>query len=369
MSLSRGRAGPPAEDVDTIDLTLSPSPEPRPQPRPQQQQQRRYPAVQHRVSKHYRTTSTKPRDMASVKKEGASSESATRAAPSQTNRIHPDHLRQIITTSDPAAVRNVLLNLCKLSPALSGAVARGLAPHSAFAQATITTHQAKAGAANIKPDPEPKREVSLTNRTGNPSGSSMLRPHIKHERERSPLPSEDDSDSTLGSDIRLTPSPGRPKKRQSTPYHRAPYVVEASQSPTSSDRAVPARPPLKHIPQGQTTNLNRVLSSAPASWHKPIRVKSEPEYHGQQCERCRQLLFEDETDHCIYHPGRKIMISQDGERIAVFSCCKMRIGEPGCKTGYHIAKPIEGFDTIKRAGPTSRSPFPTSGPLKKPRLL
>jgi hypothetical protein len=55
--------------------------------------------------------------------------------------IDPQHLVRILESCDVRALRYVLLNLCKTSPALSGAVARGLAPYSVFAQAIIKGQQ------------------------------------------------------------------------------------------------------------------------------------------------------------------------------------------------------------------------------------
>jgi hypothetical protein len=52
--------------------------------------------------------------------------------------INPYHMEQIVNTTDSDALRGVLLNLCKISPALSEAIARGLAPHSTYAQALVT---------------------------------------------------------------------------------------------------------------------------------------------------------------------------------------------------------------------------------------
>lgn len=57
--------------------------------------------------------------------------------------VDSDHIRQIVNTSPREEVTELLVHLCKSSPALSGAVARGLAPHSTWAKATIDDYMGR----------------------------------------------------------------------------------------------------------------------------------------------------------------------------------------------------------------------------------
>ncbi|KAF2746201.1 hypothetical protein M011DRAFT_88576 [Sporormia fimetaria CBS 119925] len=54
--------------------------------------------------------------------------------------INPAHLTRIIDTTPREPLKAVLIQLCEISPAFSGALARGLAPHSLWAQDLIKHH-------------------------------------------------------------------------------------------------------------------------------------------------------------------------------------------------------------------------------------
>ncbi|KAI4941023.1 hypothetical protein J4E91_011016 [Alternaria rosae] len=78
----------------------------------------------------------------------------------QARPIHPEHIKQIIETADPRAVQRVLLELCQMSPAFSGALVRGLASHSASAQGLISQQRMQLHQPKVKiPDEDDSDEL------------------------------------------------------------------------------------------------------------------------------------------------------------------------------------------------------------------
>ncbi|PVI04542.1 hypothetical protein DM02DRAFT_611381 [Periconia macrospinosa] len=142
------------EDVETIDLTGSPEP-------PAPSQTRRPQQPQAPISNFFNRQG--PSSGARNVLAGKIQKHAPNAP------ISPDHLRRIITTSPPHAVNAVLLELCKLSPALSGAVVRGLSPHSKYAQDITRRYEKRPLEPVIKRDP------------GSQSSSSVHRRHPQEE--------------------------------------------------------------------------------------------------------------------------------------------------------------------------------------------
>lgn len=129
-------------DCDLIDLTF-PSPKQTPQHLQYQQylpsRARRHPqhSSDQQISPPRATSKTKGAIQLPVEQSPVQGAFAGISPP--VRRI--DHVHRILRTSDPQAIQSVLLDLCKLSPALCGAIARGLAPHSTYAQATIKKYQ------------------------------------------------------------------------------------------------------------------------------------------------------------------------------------------------------------------------------------
>lgn len=173
-------SGPdPWTGAETVDLTLSsPSPSPDPQPQPQPQPSWRpslalplsQPPPRPEPSVFYRPPPPPQRTAPFVEPPPA--------------RIHPDHLRHIIYSSDPASVSSVLYHLCMTSPALSGAVVRGLAPHSAWAKATVSDYQRKVGSLHHEKPPSslpvPKLEPGVRPAQGSAS-QPLMHPIVKSE--------------------------------------------------------------------------------------------------------------------------------------------------------------------------------------------
>ena len=264
-------------------------------------------------------------------------EEPTRAREPQ---IHPEHLSRIIQTSDPEALRSVLLNLCQLSPALGGAVARGLAQRSTFALATINKYHSTP---NIKADPGRANVKSESRRARSPSDSPELLsspkipPYLKHERSPSPAPSNVSS-GTSCSDLMLL-----------TPIH-----VAAPTTPASHSNGLPSS----------------YAASASRSLHPTViqqgHVKAEPGSRPMVCVRCGDM-FEDSNadDGCSFHHGEKRMTD---ERVVKWTCCGSGLRGSGCQfEEFHSASHVR--DMPRKRTPSYEQPsFPIRTP-KNPRLF
>ncbi|KAF2124929.1 hypothetical protein P153DRAFT_360575 [Dothidotthia symphoricarpi CBS 119687] len=332
-------------DVDTIDLTFSsPEPEPRSLPLPRQQH----------LNPSYFKREPQPDAMSHIKRErnhpGGITSNNPRAQ--QGRQINPHHIAQIINTSDTNALRKILLDLCKISPALSGAVARGLAPHSTFAQATINQHRVRPQPPDtnprIKPDPELVRPFASNSRprsavpaierlsarpSARPSASPSIypsAPRIKFERTASPA---DDSDA---SSI-IVDFPGS--------YPRSPQ-------PSSGNRA----PPREGLSGPTNLSISRRLAS----------IQGEPEAASKSCMRCHRRL-EGNSGNCRWHSGSEVSV---GSGRPSFSCCRRPFDSAGCMTGPHVERsdPIQR-SPLKRTHPNTPAVTFGSQSLKKPRVL
>src|SRR5690242_7661332 len=132
--------------VEAIDLTLSsPEPESRSQHRLYSHTQQ-----QQRVETMREEPRSSHRGMHSDK-DNAQRQGVTRSGNpllQRQRRINPQHVKQMIDTSNHRALRSVILQLCQTSPALCGALVRGLEPHSPWAQALISRQRAKSQTQN-----------------------------------------------------------------------------------------------------------------------------------------------------------------------------------------------------------------------------
>ncbi|KAH6612049.1 hypothetical protein C7974DRAFT_90487 [Boeremia exigua] len=354
MSRQQEQSGREA-DMEAIDLTLSsPEPESRRQSRvnvymQQQPQQSARPLKEEPRSSH--------RGMHSSNEPGQrQGSSRSRNIPQQPpRRINPQHVKQIIDTSSHRALRSVVLQLCKTSPALSGALVRGLAPHSPWAQALVRGRQAKSHTqtqSTVKTEPriiEP-RVHQPTNRQNGPSSSShgsasQLRsnrppdttenrdalrlprstqkpPPVKHEHRSSPT---DSDDSTNIVDF---PAIERDARRQELSHHTTAHSSSIHRPAASSTTARSANRP--HSTQEHAANLKQKL-----------------------CLQCGELFKEHDIDYCYFHSGHEAPSRLD--QIPQFTCCNRFVGEPGCKTGRHISERNGGSRNAKRPSPSSYS--------------
>ncbi|KAH8729076.1 hypothetical protein GQ44DRAFT_608228 [Phaeosphaeriaceae sp. PMI808] len=303
--------------VDTIDLTASsPEPEERPQ------------TAQLQAMPNFKKESRN--DLSHVKRVKVESNTPgmrARGIPSHARPIHPDHLAEIINTSNPYAIKSVLLDLCKLSPALSGAVARGLAPHSTFAQGLVRQHRQQVPARSIvKTEMNSDQAYERTKRR-------LLAERIAREGKRVQSP------NTFGGAhrARLAGSQSVPRLKR----ERQPDLTDSdsdlsqyipSSFPIQSRNVRPDHSPLRGVSGPSATNR----TPRPFSLTERLRnVKQEhpPEIETKTCIQCSQTV-ENEHETCFYHPGSGL------NNAGVLTCteCEEPLVELGCAIGMHVTE-------------------------------
>ncbi|EUC35709.1 hypothetical protein COCCADRAFT_34827 [Bipolaris zeicola 26-R-13] len=349
MSQSQ-RNGP---ETDTIDLTLS-SPEPESWPPSPTREQIRAPPQQSHLSfgptyntprvkqesdhvpriksdpgqpSRIQTASAQPsRGTMSFGQSATSSRNLV--APQQARPINPSHIQSIISTVSPYALQTVLIELCQISPAFSGALVRGLAPHSASARNMINQHRMEidrnAAYEAMHTTSSSGRYTSQGNQTSytrqHPYGSHSI-PRIKREPHRPSTPSSD-------SELRR---PG----------------------PSSQKAARPAamRPPLHHLTGGSPSP--NITSNAATVTQPADQVQGATPNVTKTCSKCHES-FSSDSEPCIYHPGRKVK-QEDGT--IVWSCCQEDILSVGCDFGgTHTTQNHESADiATERKSPSGPS--------------
>lgn len=66
-----------------------------------------------------------------------------------------------------------------------------------------------------------------------------------------------------------------------------------------------------------------------------------------ECDRCKKeylvkdVLDKEDTDKCVYHPGRMKVMKVDGLKEKVYRCCEDALGSVGCSRGPHVYKDTE----------------------------
>jgi hypothetical protein len=320
--------------VEAIDLTFSSSDtELRSRPS-QQKQKQRLPSY---IKSESRSESGSTRQ---VKREHR-----TPGRPSQarTTSINPQHLERIIETSSSRSLRKVLLELCKLSPALSGAVARGLAIHSTFAQDIIRQHRQTSRASGSRSvrteessglDARERLKQRLaarqhpTNRSNVNRGGSQSVPRIKHE----PQINLDESDSDLDQ------------------YIPRDFPVVGPMTPD--------RLPLRHASKSNTTN-NTPKFPFSTQRKAPLHDNRPKKREIKTCTRCQET-FEDLDDICFYHSGPLHKIN------GVDTCadCDNPWDDLGCVVSTHVAASDANLDPFKRTQPDR-----SQSPSKRPRII
>ncbi|KAJ4363113.1 hypothetical protein N0V83_010233 [Neocucurbitaria cava] len=326
----------PENDVDAIDLTLSsPEPEQRPRAPPRQPQ----------IPTSF-TNGRQSNRMAHIK-DGPSQAAGSvhaNAHRQQARPINPHHLAQIMDTSSSADLKKVILHLCQLSPALSGAIARGLAQRSAFAQGLVNRHvhssrNQKAGRSEesdsnddvyerTKKRLAAKHNVNLE-RTGFPAST----------RERIPsqaVKEEHASQRNTGRDVSARESTTYVKREQPpvlTDSDNDSYIPGKFSHGTqqlNSARALPPRATSQDA-RGTPATANGARSSMPVS-ERIARIRGASGEAPKVCAQCHEN-FTGEDDVCIYHPGRKFK-REDG--VPTWSCCNGPLSDGGCKFGSHV---------------------------------
>ncbi|KAF2877594.1 hypothetical protein BDV95DRAFT_559616 [Massariosphaeria phaeospora] len=278
------------DSVDMIDLTRSSSPEPEEPPRRLWQ----------------RSSPNAPADI-KIKKSPRGKVARPGASGQPSKRIRPSHLHSIIETSDPADIKRVLLHLCTISPALSGAVARALAPKSTFAQATIAQYFPKrAPAPGVKQEPVKDTPVKAESSSKHPQGLKAL---LSVKRERQPSPTLSDG------------------------YSSAEFLE------------------VPHTPSRSNCMLKFETDKTEA--HSAKR--------GLRCINCKRFEVE-EGPQCVFHPGRKTVIKREPR----WTCCKRTLGELGCEVAAtHVTE-----SNARKRERTPSDPFKyfERQPSKSPRL-
>ena len=382
------------EQTDTIDLTRS-SPEP-----PQRQH-----AVPHRS-----------RVAPAIQQLGLTDVKAE-AAPGREGASRIDHVYRIIRTSDAQAIQSVLFNLCKMSPALCGAIARGLAPHSTYAQNVIRGARKNTAPApatrpmGIKAEQRPgpasrERSKNFKSKQEQTPARHQPLPNSRGENGRSPLDPVPTGLSARGVAIETpsslewssseemlelpsipksvkkerVPSPARLDDSSSTAFSDVPPTIRQRTTTTS----LPLRPPTAD-PVESPSNIRNHFKSTRMGSESLARstIKADPLLSGQSlferpsssdddlepqlliCQNCNQTIGETRSDVCYYHPGHKRRaLPGAGPGSLRYDCCQQGVLSRGCESGRHATN----RSPQRRTRPPSSSSPTLQRPSKAPRL-
>jgi hypothetical protein len=346
-------------DVDTIDLTLS-SPEP--------EQRRRLPPQEQRLPSYFKNEpDANSGDRARVKREQGAPGPRPNRPQSRTPAINPHHLARMLDTTEPRALKAMLLELCKHSPALSEAIARGLAPYSMYAQGLIKQHQANLRASAARPVKQERseEEVAYERRRQRLAAQSAARGSSQSRAQPS-------SSGTIARGSQPTPRPRSTYSAasQSVPRIKLERRVEVADSdsdldqyipdefPVSAQRVKTERLPLRHTASPNTAN--RMTRPAPlAERLARVQAGSESNTTTKPCKQCHELV-EDEAGVCFYHPNQNLKTAGSEQ------CpdCSEPWSDEGCAVGMHVIEKDTPSDPHKRQQP-SRS----QSPSKRPRVF
>lgn len=334
-------------NIDAIDLTLS-SPEPEQKPQ--------VPPRQSRASIGFKKESNKSgfsNTEVYRRREGKSS--TQHDVLNDARSVNPQHLRQIIDTSNSHALRKVVLNLCSMSPALSGAIARGLAPHSTFARGVVSRQRTMSRRPTTTPAHEDDSDAAYA-QTIRKLSPRIASPHVGISRKVEE--GEDYSSHHLA----------RTGLSLQTGHRRRIEPKRSSGSSETADDGI--RLPGSYPSAGRTPHRNSARqSTAISSTFQPRSLSrgSASAIWGTKCKTCTQCLkpFEDEFDVCMYHPGNAVK-NEDGA--AIYSCCNKQINKPGCQFSCHTTDSELAKESISRKRP-SVSPTPSGARTKMSRLV
>jgi hypothetical protein len=346
------------EFLDTIDLTLS-SPEPDPQPAKSR------PSIPSRPGPAPRpapTPSTQPAHLQFTQQSTQRPSTQTQPRSTQNSRqrtsrtavyqngrnVDPHHLSRILETCDVRAIRHVLLTLCKTSPALSGAVARGLAPYSVFAQAVIKNSQ-RTPQGNPQRNPthtpvktDPYRTTPKREPPSRESGSEYAQRVRDRVAQEGAATTSSARPGSVSSSARVnSPALGRAVgMRVPGSYPSSSLQEEREGSPTDSDDS-------NHIVPiaGTQSRENRTPLQSSSSNHNhqslsQSQVIPTTTTHGERktrCGRCYESFDEGlaEPGTCIYHPTTDL--TRIGNQ-SVFDCCHKPTWASGCTSGDHVSR-------------------------------
>jgi hypothetical protein len=356
--------------VEAIDLTLS-SPEPEQRPR--------VPLHEQRLPTYFKSESSHHQEAFQVKGEGRTAKMPSSTSDTRERSINPQHLARIIDSSSSQAVKDVLKDLCKLSPALSGAVARGLARHSTFAQGLIIHHQqsSRASASRlhaVKKEREESRDArermkQRLDARRIASGSSLNRIYAPSASSSThgvrPAGSQSVPRSSSAYDRQPTGSQSVPKVKLDRP-------LDLTDSDSDEDQYIPSHFPLSTQPTAPSqlpvrdaarlTTANQT-SSSPSLSERPVRapVTNQPVIQAKTCMQCREVVEEGaEGGVCFYHEGPELKMNG---KFICGGCQKSWEASTNCALGSHvIADTNLPLPTRHQANHRSRSPS------KRPRI-
>lgn len=266
--------------------------------------------------------------------------------------MDPEHLSRIINTSSSTAIKGVLLELCKLSPALSGAVARGLAAHSTFAQDLVTKHH---HGPRALASTSVRTQAQLTSTSSSINDLAPRQPASRNVKSEHSL----DQDAYERMKQRLAPRlaaqtstkhcaqppsstsevrASRPFASRSTDSTKQLDLVNLGNSDSDNDSYIPREFPLVgELPlptsRSRQHSARSVLGSSSTTQARNLSQQGALNEPAQKtCVNCLDRLEEyEEGDVCFYHKGPKIEI--DSTRTCG-SCMKAWSG-PTCEIGTH----------------------------------
>ncbi|KAH7382621.1 hypothetical protein DE146DRAFT_681628 [Phaeosphaeria sp. MPI-PUGE-AT-0046c] len=328
--------------VEAVDLTCS-SPEPEQRSRSALQQQ-----LPNHSKVHPRSESANRR----IRKHAVRTSGFSQRE-SSSDYVDPQHLARIIDTSSSTAIKSVLLELCKLSPALSGALARGLAVHSTFAEDLIKRHQHTQRVVHntslLMQDPSTSRSPS----------NNVRAPHTPFNK---PVKSEKSPDQAAYEQMKqhLAPrlaahvpaktraqpssSASRFHNSQSTDSIKQSSLVDNGDSDSDMDNYIPREFPLIgeqpvpiHSSRNHTARWTGAGSTLGTSYTPQVVAPSQKgvsEEHAQgTCIKCLEVLENGEEDGlCFHHKGPKICVDDT----STCGACMKSWSGPACDMGAHV---------------------------------
>ncbi|KAF1913166.1 hypothetical protein BDU57DRAFT_559289 [Ampelomyces quisqualis] len=321
--------------MDAIDLTLS-SPEPEPRPRVTLHQQQ-LPTIKSEARSRSSNGTRAPLD-------GNTPGFSASNPPLPARQISPQHIAQIIDTSSTNSIRSTLKELCKLSPALSGAVARGLATHSTFARDLIKQQQqrsrASVGASGIS-DRQSGQVVHERMKQHGEDARKRMKQRLATKHMEIRMNSNRVHSSSTYSNVPAMQA----GESQSIPKIKCENPPVMPDSDSDLDQYIPSefssgpqvarltRLPHRNSPKRNAASTSRPLSHA----HRPVHTKRSfsDEMESKTCSQCQMLLEEGEEDGlCFYHAGQRLII--DGTSIC--GQCNKPWSSTSCAIGTHVVK-------------------------------
>jgi hypothetical protein len=326
-------------DADAIDLTLS-SPEPQQRPRFTPQQQR--------VSSYFKP---EPRNDPSHARRIKSERGAPSMMPSGSRThqrtVDPQHLANIVRSTDYQVVEALLLDLCSQSPALSGAVARGLAPHSTFARSIINKHVSNPVASS-------SRQARDSQSHGQEARDRMKKRLVAQHAARasSQNRAQQSSSAVRAHGVRSVNHQSATKIKRERHLERADSDSDLDQYiprdfPVSSNQATRHRLPLSDAPSSHVTGgAPTPSSSLPAHIRGYNKAVLEFKlFEPKPCIQCHETVEEEDVDGmCFYHAGP---LQNINGRLTCGNCQKAA-NDIGCAFGTHVTAPNTNLDATMR---------------------